>query len=194
MVLHVVWNTEDADIAYVVSSASLAEAAAAEEPDWNAMDQNFGDVRRSGDLEELKRQLGYWVDIESYLERIEESCGRQPASGDLAARLQALNDVDYGGETVDVDGDEITFPGDGDELDFEGGDVTVEPYWRVIYNAMNRDVPTDLRKAHCREREAGSMAWWGRLDTSIIPGHLDTLITELESRGYTVRRDLPEAH
>jgi len=50
-----------------------------------------------------------------------------------------------------------------------------------------------VREAHCREREAGSMVWWGRLDTSIIPGHLDTLITELESRGYTILGGEPAA-
>ena len=143
-------------------------------------------------MDELEHYLPQDVDLASYVASIERSSERQLASGDLSARLQALNDVNYDGETVETDGESVTFPDDGHELNHDGEDVDVEPYWRVIYNAMNQDLPTDVREAHCREREGGSMVWWGRLDTSIIPGHLATLIANLESRGYTVLRDQPD--
>ena len=93
--LHVTWSPFE-PIAHVVSGATMALAAGA---DNAPVIVDFGDLRRSGDLDELADRLDQLCQgsLEEYIEAIERSAEREPESGDLGQRLAALDDVVFDG-------------------------------------------------------------------------------------------------
>jgi hypothetical protein len=91
-----VWRSPFEDVAHVVSGATLALATAA---DNAPIIIDFGDLRRSGDLDELADRLDQLCQgsLDEYVGAIEFSTGREPGTGDLGQRLAALDDVVFDG-------------------------------------------------------------------------------------------------
>ena len=154
---------------------------------------NFGDVRRSGDLDALEHLLsGYGeASLEDYVSAIERAAGRPSGAGDLATRLAALQDCEFGGESTATD-DYDCIPGDDVEYREEqiAWDEPEVRYWNVIAGATARDLPSDLVVKYCVDSYAtGSPGSSGAfIDSSVDPLRLADLVTELEARGYTIHR------
>lgn len=198
-VLHLIWSAWDADVPYLVSSESLAAAQSATAEDAPRPPMNFGDVRRSGDIDELERVLSGWCGAspEQYVEAIERAAGRRPDSQDLVMRLHAVSDYAFEGERTATDEYEC-LPGDDEDFREEqiAWDEPEVRYWSVIAGATADDLPSDLAAEHCVDRYAtGSPGSSGSfIDSSVDPDRLNELIAELEVRGYAVLRDHPRAH
>lgn len=194
-VLHLIWSEWD-NVPYLVNPETLAAAQRAAADDAPRPPMNFGDVRRSGDMDELEELLsGYgYASPEQYVTGIERAAGRPPGSGDLSTRLQALNDVVFEGDDTATD-DYDYLPGD--DVDFREEQIAWdEPavrYWDALASATARDLPSDLATEYCTDRYAtGSPGSSGSfIDSSVDEDRLAELVAELEARGYAIIRDQP---
>jgi len=192
LVLHLIWS-EWENMPCLVSPAALEAAQRATAHDAPHPPMNIGDVRRSGDLDQLEELLdGYYgVTLEQYAAAIEAAAGRSAGGGDIAARLAALDDIDFGGvETATDEYDNLP----ADDHDFREDQVAwdepVVRYWDVICQATPTSLPSDLAARYCSDHYAtGSPGSSGDLMGSWVdPARLDELIAELEARGYVVHR------
>ena len=192
-VLHLVRSEWNGDVPYLVSSATLAEAERATADDAPRPPMNFGDVRRSGDVDELEHLLSEYggASPEHYVSAIERAAGRSPAAGDVVTRLKALHDCKFDGDDTATDDYECV---PGDDVDFREERIAWdEPevrYWDVIAGATARDLPSDLVAEYCINSYAtGSPGSSGSfIDSSVDPQRLVDLVAQLEARGYTIHR------
>lgn len=192
-VLHLVRSEWNGDVPYLVSSATLAEAERATADNAPRPPMNFGDVRRSGDVDELEHLLSEYggASPEHYVSAIERAAGRSPAAGDVVTRLKALHDCKFDGDDTATDDYECV---PGDDVDFREERIAWdEPevrYWDVIAGATARDLPSDLVAEYCINSYAtGSPGSSGSfIDSSVDPQRLVDLVAQLEARGYTIHR------
>ena len=190
LVLHLIWS-EWENMPCLVSPAALEAAQRATADDAPRPPTNIGDVRRSGDLDHLEDLLdGYGgASMEQYAAAIEVAAGLPVGGGDIAARLAALDDVDFAG--VDAATDEYDYL-PADDHDFREEQVAWdEPevrYWDVISQATPNSLPSDLAERYVPDHYAtGSPGSSGALMGSWVdPARLDELLAELEARGYVV--------
>ena len=180
-VLHV-YRSQFDDVAFVVSPATMRAAAAADNAPYLA---DFGDLRRSGDIDELTDRLDSALNINDYIGAIERFAGRTPSGGDLADRLKAVDDVEF-------DGDD-NFPSD--TTDFRSDDeIAEEPDqdfrgYEIIANATADDVPKDIFDEFGGDSYGDSPAFSGQIDSHVAADRLEAMSTALEARGYTVVRE-----
>ena len=189
LVLHLIWS-EWEGMPCLVSPAILEEARRATAEDAPHPPTNIGDVRRSGDLDQLEDLLdGYGASLEQYAAAIEMAAGLPVGGGDIAARLAALDAVDFAGFDAETDEYE-SLPAD--DHDFRDEQVAWgEPevrYWDVISQATPNSLPSDLAERYVSDHYAtGSPCSSGALIGSWAdPARLDDLLAELEARGYVV--------
>lgn len=170
---------------HLVNQATIDSAGEAQEAQEAPGYENFGELRRSDDLDMLSDYLrDYDVTLEEYAASIERAASMPTVVGSIEERFAALISVDFGGD----DGDNT--PSDDDdfrsqaELDSEVSDENV--FMHAISTAMADDVPADL------------IDEFGTSDTPMFveytityvdEEHLEPLIVALEARGYTVVRD-----
>ena len=185
-VLYVVVDRWAEDGVYLVTAETVARAAeAAAQP---GLPETFGELRRAGDLDELETRISQFADLDAYVAAIERAAGRPPASDRLEERLAALVDVEFEGDESDPAG---TMPSDAHEtLDSEEWalDRPASRFWHVLAWATRSDVPRDLFRQFCEERDQGRPGG-DFLGYGVRNGALDALIAALEQRGYTVVRD-----
>jgi hypothetical protein len=190
-VLYVQWSPFDT-VAHVVSGATIALAAAADDA---PVLFDFGDLRRSGDLDELENQLDQLccATAEEYVAAIERSAGREPASRDMMERLAALDDVVFDGvpeEECDPSEGCDFLPADDTELLVP--DDTPAPEFRsydIIAKAMSGDIPSDIFEEFCQSTSGNSPAFSGHIDDRVDAERLPALVAALQARGYTVIED-----
>ena len=190
-VLYVRWSPFD-NIAHIVSAATIAEADAADE---QPVLVDFGDLRRSGDLDTLGERLeqhGYGT-LADYVAAIERSEGVQSSGADLGARLPALNEVDFeglDGTEPGLDGEDCYLPADdvGFLNEWEAEEAPAEEFrgYVVIARAMSSDIPSDLFEEFCASLHGGSPGFDGHVNDHVDAVGLPALIAALEARGYTV--------
>lgn len=190
-VLYVNWSPFEA-VAHVVSGATMALAAAADDA---PVIFDFGDLRRSGDLDQLSDRLDQLCQgtVDEYVEAIERSAGREPKGDELVERLAALDDVVFDGvpeEECDPSGGCQFLPADDDEL-FELDDEPAPEFrgYAIIAKAMSDDIPIDIFKEFCESVYGNSPAFSGHIDDRVEAERLPALVAALESRGYTVVAD-----
>ena len=195
-VLHLIWSEWD-NVPYLVSPETLAAAQRATAADAPRPPMNFGDVRRSGDIDTLEDLLsGYGASPEQYIAAIERAAGRPPGSGELSTRLKAVDDFVFAGEH-EVTDDYDYLPGD--DVDYREEQIVwdepVVRYWDALAGATACDLPSDLATEYCVDRYAtGSPGSSGSfIDSSVDEDRLAELVAELEAWGYTVIRDQPRA-
>ena len=182
-VLHLRWSPFD-DVAHLVSPATINDAGAADDAPYLT---DFGDLRRSGDIDELQNRLDRHCDgaVEDYVAAIERSAGRTPAADDLAARLEALDDVDFEGD------DEM--PSDATDFrpEWEIEEAPAEEWrgYNVIAKAMSDDVPEDIFNEFAVDSYGDSPVFSGRIDSHVDADRLEAMIAALEARGYVIIRD-----
>jgi len=104
---------------YVFASAESIERAhaAQQAADDVAYFDNFGELRTSGNIEMLEDRLFAWdsnVSLDTYVEAIEKSVGRIPASADIAERLKAVSDVEFEDDCSDAPADSCDIRTTGD--------------------------------------------------------------------------------
>jgi hypothetical protein len=182
-VLHVRWSPFD-QVAHLVSPATIS---AADDADNAPYLTDFGDLRRSGDVNELQDRLERNCDgaVENYVAAIELSAGRTPAADDLAVRLKALDDVDF-------DGDD-EFPSDATDFrpEWEIEEAPAEEWrgYNVIAKAMSDDVPKDIFNEFAADSYGDSPVFSGHIDSHVDADRLEAMIAALEARGYVIIRD-----
>jgi len=189
LVLHLIWS-EWENMPCLVSPAALEAAQRATAHDAPHPPMNVGDVRRSGDLDQLEDLVGAWgASLEQYAAGIEAAAGRSDRSGDIAARLAALDDVDFAGVYTATDEYDV-LPADDHDFREElvAWDEPEVRYWDVISQATPTSLPSDLAERYSSDHYAtGSPGSSGALMGSWVdPARLDELIAELEARGYVV--------
>ena len=183
-VLYLRWSPFDG-VAHLVSPETIRMAEAADSEPYVT---DFGDLRRSGDVNKLQERLEQYCDgaVEDYVVAIERSAGRNPAAADdLAARLVALDDVEFGGDN-DFPSDETDF-----RPDWEIEEAPAEE-WRgysIIANAMSDDVPADIFDEFGVETNGDSPAFSGQIDSHVSADRLEAMIAALETRGFVIIRD-----
>lgn len=191
LVLHLIW-TEWEGAPCLVSPATLDAAQRATADDAPHPPMNFGDVRRSADLDQLKELLEDHgnASLKQYVVGIESVAG-QSGDGDIATRLASLHGFDFRGDDTATDDYEYL---PGDDVDFREEQVAWdEPevrYWDVIARATSGDLPADLAAEYCSDYHAtGSPGSSGAyIGSWVDAARLDELIVEIEARGYTVNR------
>lgn len=192
-VLHLIWSDWE-NVPYLVSSESLAAAERATADDAPRPPMNFGDIRRSGDLDALEDLLvGYdFSSLEQYVAGIERAAGRLPGSGDPGTRLKSLDDFVFEGEREATD-DYNYLPGDNEDFREEqiAWDESDVRFWGELAGATARDLPSDLAAEYCADQYAtGSPVSSGAfINSSVDEDRLAELVVELEARGYTVVAD-----
>lgn len=169
---------------HIVSARTLAAARAAqEEADATPYYLDFGELRRSGDLEMLADELErHDLSLLDYVAAIERSAGRAAAVTELGDRLAALGDVSFAGD------DDSGAPSDSDRLRSESDlDEEVEDHFgHVLETSMSGDVPADLFDEFCVRQSPMFVDY----EISYVEDErLDAMIAALEARGYTVIRD-----
>lgn len=166
---------------HIVSAETLARASRAqEEADAAPYYENFGDLRRSGDLAQLAERLEGWdLSLDDYVSVIERAAERPGSSADLADRLAAVADVDFAGD------DDANAPADHTDFrsEHERESEVEDVYMSIIEGAMLGDVPEDVLQTSCRTQSPRFSD--GPL-SRVEPEQLDEMITALEARGYTV--------
>jgi len=186
-VLYVWRDPFDGGVVHLVNANTIALAREADDAPVD-----FGGLRLLGDLDELGDLLcRFGVTLDEYVVGIEESAGRRPASGDLATRLAALNDVDFEGVEsgeFDPDDEDRFLPEDDKILSDWNEDAPDDEYrgYVVISQAMSSDIPSDIFEEFCSKTYGGSPAYDGHIDDRVLDDKLPALIAALEARGYTV--------
>ncbi len=185
-VLYVVSDRWAEDAVYVVTADTVARAAeVAAQP---GLPETFGELRRAGDIDELEKRISRFADVGEYVAAIERSAGRQRSSDQLEARLAALVDVEF--EGADSDSGEY-LPSDEDRTanDEEWAlDQPASRFWSVLQWATRSDVPDDLFRQFCEERDQGRPGG-DFLGYGVRDGLLDAWVAALEQRGHRVVRD-----
>lgn len=185
-VLYVVSDRWAEDAVYLVTADTVARAAeVAAQPGPPA---TFGELRRADDIDELEKRISQFADVDEYVAAIERSAGRQRSSDQLEARLAALVDVEFEGADSDSAG---YLPSDAARtLDDEewAFDQPASRFWRILQSATRSDVPDDLFRQFCEERDQGRPGG-DFLGYGVRDGLLDALVAALEQRGHRVVRD-----
>ena len=172
---------------HLVNAGTLEAASNAPgEADATPYYADYGELRRSGDLEFLadRLQRGFGLTLEEYADEIERSADLAPASPDISARLAALDDVDF-------DGTEDGFaPPDRDDFRAEwelDNEVEVENLWaHTVAMGMCDDVPSDI----LAEFNAFQHLMFVDYQYCAVPDdQLDAMIAALQARGFTVERE-----
>lgn len=174
--------SESCDGYHLVNQATIDSAGEAEEAPYY---ENFGELRKSGDLGMLSDYLrNYDVTLDEYAASIERSASMPTFVGSIGDRFNELMSVDFSGD----DGDNT--PGDGEgfrsqaELDDEVSEENV--YAHAIEIGMADDVPADLIDEY---GASDSPMFVEYTITYVDEEHLEPMIAALEARGYTVVRE-----
>jgi hypothetical protein len=170
---------------HLVNQATIDSAGEAQEAQAAPGYENFGELRRSDDLDMLSDYLrDYDVTLEEYAASIERATSMSAFVGSTEDRFAALISVDFSGD----DGDNT--PSDDDdfrsqaEVDSEVADENV--FMHAISTAMADDVPADLIDEFGTQVSTVFVEY---TITYVDEEHLEPLIVALEARGYTVVRD-----
>ena len=169
---------------YVVSDSTLDEAARAGK--LVAL-EDFGDLRRLGNLEELSERLqerDLTLTLAGYVEAIEKAGGITPSEADLAARLSSLANVLFNGFSS-PDGD---YPADRDDFraESERDAEWEDPEAQVIAQATYDDLPDRFRERFC----VSSYDMFGTLSDVFVPESLiSELVAALRQDGFDVIDD-----
>lgn len=169
---------------HLVTQETLDAARAAQDAaDAAPYYEDFGDLRRSGDLEMLAERLENWdLSLNDYVAAIEQAAGRTPTSQDLGERLATLNDVDFDGDDdANAPSDSTNFRSE-DELDNEVEDH----FTHTLETRMCEDVPVDILNAFDAVQASMFVDYQAAFVTA---ERLDDMIGALEARGFTVIRD-----
>ena len=144
--------------------------------------ENFGELRRSGDLEMLTDRLGPWdLSLSDYIAAIEQAAERTPTSPDLGERLAALDDVDFDGD------DDANAPSDSTNFrsEYELDNEVEDHFTHTLETRMCDDVPADILIAF----DALQNPMFVDYQIAFVPAErLDAMISALEARGFTVIR------
>lgn len=159
-----------------ISAASDAQRAADEVSEF----ENFGDVRRSGNLDYLIERLDRYggADLETYLHAIEVAAGVHPTSSEISERLVAVSDFVFDGEE--------DLPGDGDDhlTSWEREEEVEDVYGQELLRAMVDDVPTEI----LREFDlTWSPIFGANVYATVPPEKLASVVERLRSLGYEIR-------
>ena len=160
---------------YVFASAeSIALAHTAQQAaDDIAYFDDFGELRSSGN-----------ISLETYVDAIEKSVGRIPASTDIAERLKAVSDVEF------EDGVGFDAPEDSCNIrttqDIEN---EVEDYFGfTLEQTIHNDVPEEV----LAKFGAQGPTMFSEVDTTFIDHeNVEEMVVELEALGYTIIRGTP---
>ena len=170
---------------YVFASAeSIALAHTAQQAaDDIAYFDDFGELRSSGNFEMLADRLFAWdssISLETYVDAIEKSAGRVPASADIAERLKAVSDVEFEDDSSDAPADSC------DIRTTEDIENEVEDYFGLtLEQTMYEDVPEEV----LAKFSAQGSAMFSEVDQTFIePEHVEEMVVELEALGYTIIR------
>ena len=179
-VLHVVAGD---DGFHLVTAETLAAADEAQSlADASPYYEDFGELRRSGELGALAERLNhYGLSLDAYMSAIERSAGRVPASSDLGERLADLDDVDFDGD------DKANAPSDSDDFraEWEIDNEVENLYMHTIAQGMCEDVPADILDS-CYAFEGPMFVDY---ETAAVEAdRLDEMIRALEARAYIVIR------
>lgn len=169
---------------HLVTQETLDAARAAQDAaDAAPYHEDFGDLRRSGDLEMLAERLETWdLSVNDYIAAIEQAAGRTPATPDLGERLAALNDVDFDGD------DDANAPSDATNFrsEYELDNEVEDHFTHTLETRMCDDVPADI--LHAFDAVQNSMFVDYR-SAFVTAERLDDMIVALEARGFTVIRN-----
>lgn len=173
---------------YVFASAESIERAhaAQQAADDVAYFDNFGELRTSGNIEMLEDRLFAWdssLSLDTYVDAIEKSVGRVPASADIAERLKAVSDVEFDGIDFDAPADSCDIRTTGD-IENEVEDYFGFTLEQTIYN----DVPEEV----LAKFGAQGPTMFSEVDQTFIDHeHVEEMVVELEALGYTIIRGTP---
>ena len=170
---------------HLVNQATIDSAGEAQEAQEAPGYENFGELRRSDDLDMLSDYLrDYDVTLEEYAASIERAASMPTFFGSIGDRFASLVSVDFSGDDDDnTPSDDDDFRSQ-DELDSEVADENV--FMHAISTAMADDLPADLID------ELGtqiSPMFVEYTITYVDEEHLEPMIAALEARGYTVVRE-----
>lgn len=169
---------------HLVTPETLAAASEAQSTaDATPRYENFGELRRSAELDILEERLGnYDLNVEEYIAVIERSAGRVPASSDLRERLAALDDIDFDGD------DEANAPSDADDFrsEYEIDNEVEDHYMHTIEQGMCSDVPADVLDAF--DAWITPMFVDDRM-AAVEAERLDDMIEVLKGRSFVIIRD-----
>ena len=160
-----------------LAAASEAQSTADATPSYD----DFGELRRSGELDLLRERLSdYDLSLDAYMATIERSAGRVPAGPDPQERLAALDDVEFDGD------DEANAPSDSDDFGSETDDEVEDHYMHMIETAMCEDVPADILDAF----DARITPMFVEYEMAAVEAErLDEMIAALEARSFTIVRE-----
>jgi len=162
-----------------LDAARTAQDAADAAPYYD----DFGDLRRSGDLEMLAERLETWdLSLNDYIAAIEQAAERTPTSPNLGERLADLNDVDFDGD------DDANAPSDSTNFrsEYELDNEVEDHFTHTLETRMCEDVPADILNAF----DAVQNPMFVDYQIAFVPAErLDAMISALEARGFTVIRD-----
>ena len=169
---------------HLVTQETLEAARAAQDAaDAAPYYEDFGDLRRSGDLEMLAERLENWdLSLNDYIAAIEQAAGRTPANPDLGERLAALNDVDFDGD------DDTNAPSDSTNFrsEYELDNEVEDHFTHTLETRMCDDVPADILNAFDTVQNSMFVDYQGAFVTA---ERLDDMIDALEACGFIVIRD-----
>jgi len=167
---------------HLVNQATIDSAEEAQEAPCY---ENFGELRKSGDLGMLSDYLeNYDVTLDEYAASIERSASMPTFVGSIGDRFNELTSIDFSGD------DDDNTPSDDDdfrsqaELDDEVSEENV--YMHAIEIGMAEDVPADLIDEY---GTCDSPMFVEYTITYVDEEHLEPMIAALQARGYTVVRD-----
>ena len=173
---------------YVFASAeSIALAHTAQQAaDDIAYFDDFGELRSSGNIEMLADRLFAWdssISLETYVDAIEKSVGRIPASTDIAERLKAVSDVEFEDDSSDAPADSC------DIRTTEDIETEVEDYFGfTLEQTIHNDVPEEV----LAKFGAQGPTMFSEVDTTFIDHeNVEEMVVELEALGYTIIRGTP---
>lgn len=169
---------------HLVTQETLDAARAAQDvADAAPYYEDFGDLRRSGDLEMLAERLETWdLSLNDYIAAIEQAAGRTPTSPDPSERLAALNDVDFDGD------DDANAPSDSTNFrsEYEIDNEVEDHFTHALETRMCEDVPADILNAF----DAVQDPMFVDYQIAFVDAErLADMISALEARGFTVIRD-----
>ena len=169
---------------HLVTPETLAAASEAQSTaDATPYYADFGELRRSGELDVLEERLNdYDLSVEAYISVIERSAGRVPDGDDLSERLAAVDDVDFDGD------DEANAPSDSDDFraSWEIENEVEDHYMHTIEQGMCSDVPADILDAF----DAWIHPMFVEYETAAVEAErLDEMIEVLVARSFVVIRD-----
>lgn len=180
------FGSEFVDGYHLVSKATVDRANAEHDVVTNApYYENYGELRRSDDLDQLSERLGdHDVSLEEYAASIERAAGKAAHPGTLTDRFAALESVDFDGDDDDNTPSDSTDFRSESELDNEVEDDHV--FVHVIAISMDDDVPADLLAEFCSHSAPMFVDY---TIVYVTEDRLEPLIAALEARGHAIVRD-----